>query len=150
MIGIAALIDAVTSHAAASGFFDSVNGFEPKSAPGGDLTYAVWVQSIEPAHLSGLTSTSARVTLTGRLYKPFLSKPEDSIDPDMIAAVDALMEAYAGHFTLSANARNIDLQGSDGEPLNVRAGYQNVDKTIYRVMDITIPIIVNDAWTQGA
>lgn len=150
MIGISALIDAITSHASASGYFDSVNGHEPKSAPGDGLTYAVWVAEVGPARSSGLASTSARVVLTGRIYKPFLSIPADSIDPDMINALDNLLEAYSGDFTLSANARHIDLQGSDGAPLSARAGYQSIDRTVYRVIDITIPIIINDAWIQEA
>lgn len=149
-IGINALIDAVTSHAAASGYFDAVNGHEPKSAPGSGMTYAVWVSEIEPTLSSGLSSTSVRVVLTGRIYKQFLAQPEDAIDPDMVNALDSLMTAYSGNFTLGANARNIDLQGSDGAPLGARAGYQTIDKMIFRVLDITIPILVNDAWTQGA
>lgn len=150
MIGIAALIDAVTSHASAAGLFGSVNGHEPKSAPTDGLSYSVWVQQIGPARSSGQAATSVRVELTGRIYKPFRQQPEDSIDPDMIGAVDVLVSAYAGDFTLGGNARHIDLQGSDGAPLAARAGYQTIDRVPFRVVDITIPIIVNDAFSQEA
>lgn len=148
-LGISAVIDAVTSHAAASGFFDDVQGHEPKSAPGDGLTYAVFVSGIGPARTgNGLATTSARVELTGRIYKPFLSQPEDLIDPNVVNAADALFTAYSGDFELGANVRCIDLLGSDGTPLSARAGYQTVDKLVYRVLDITIPVLINDAWTQ--
>lgn len=150
-IGISALIDALTSHGAAAGYFDSVQGHEPKSAPGTGLTYAVFLSALAPvAAASGLAATSARVELTGRIYKPFMSQPEDLIDPNVTDAADALMTAYSGDFDLGGHARNVDLLGAHGTPLSARAGYQTIDKTVFRVLDITIPIIVSDAWTQGA
>ncbi len=150
-IGISALIDALTSHAAAAGVFDTVQGHEPKSAPGNGLTYAVFMSAMGPARGgSGLAATSARVELTGRIYQPFVTQPEDLIDPNVIDAVDLLFAAYSGDFALGGNARSVDLLGAYGTALSGRAGYQTLDKTVYRVFDITIPIIVNDAWTQEA
>ena len=149
-LGFSTLIDAVTSHASAAGFFDSVQTHEPKSPPGTGLTYAVFLSAVGPVASSGLASTSARVELTGRIYKPFLSEPEDLIDPNLTDAVDALMTAYSGDFSLGGNVRCVDLMGAYGTPLSARAGYQQIDKTVFRVIDIVIPIIVNDAWTQEA
>ncbi len=155
MIGIRALIDALTSHAAASGYFASVIGFEPKSmpdnGPGPQLTYAVFLAGLGPARTgSGLSATTARVELTGRIFNPFRSMPEDAIHPDIVDACDALFSAYSGDFDLGGHARNIDLLGGQGQPLAARAGYQKIGDATFRVLDITIPIIVNDAWTQGA
>lgn len=151
MIGIAGLIDAVMSHGAGSGFFDAVPGHEPKSAPGSGLTYAVFLSALGPARgASGLAVTTARVELTGRIYKPFMSEPEDLIDPAIAQAADALFEAYTGDFSLGGTARNIDVLGQHGNPLSLRAGYQTIDKQVFRVADIVIPIIVNDAWNQEA
>jgi hypothetical protein len=148
-LGARALIDAVSSHAAASGYFDSVQTHEPKSAPGTGLTFAVWLSEIGPARSSGLASTSVRMELTGRIYKPFLSEPEDLIDPTLADAVDALLEALSGDFELGGNARSVDLLGAHGVPLSARAGYQKLDSTVYRVIDIMVPIIINDAWGQN-
>ena len=75
--------------------------------------------------------------------------PEDLIDPNLAEATDALFEAYIGDFELGGSARNIDVRGAQGNGLGARAGYQTVDKATYRVIDITIPIIVNDAWTES-
>jgi hypothetical protein len=149
-IGITALINAVVSHAFASGHFDAVLPFEPKSAPDGDLTYAVFLSDLGPARAaSGLTATSARVELTGRIYKPFMSQPEGLIDRSLADACDDLFEAYTGDLDLGGNARNVDVMGAHGAALRARASYQKLGDATYRIMDITIPIIVNDAWIQG-
>lgn len=150
-INYRSLVDAVSSAAMASGYFDAVQGHEPKSAPGNGLTFAVFLSALAPvAPASGLASTSARVELTGRIYKPFKSEPEDLIDPNVAEAADALLTALSGDYDLGGSARNVDLLGAHGSPLGARAGYQRIDSTVYRVLDITIPIIVNDAWAQGA
>lgn len=151
MIGISDLIDAVTSHASSSGWFDMVQGHEPKSPPGNGLTCAVFVSGVGPARTgSGLATTTVRVELTARIYKPFISQPEDLIDPNVVNACDDFMTALSGDFDLGGHARNVDLLGAQGAPLSARAGYQTIDKNVYRVLDITVPIIVNDAFAQGA
>jgi hypothetical protein len=150
-INLSSLIDPLVSHASAAGVFDAVQTHEPKSAPGTGLTYAVFVSEIGPAiGASGLDSTTLRVELTGRIYKPFLSQPEDLIDPNVTDALDLLLAAYSGDFTLADHVRKVDLLGEHGTPLSMKAGYQTIDRTVYRVFDITIPLIVNDAYEQDS
>ena len=151
MRNIAAILDAIVSHALASGHFERVNGHEPKSAPGNGLTAAVWAQEVGPVPAgSGLQMTSGLLVFNVRLYTPMISEPQDAIDPALLAAVDALMGAYSGDFELGGNARCVDLLGQAGTPLSARAGYLEQNKTIYRVFTITLPVIVNDAWEQAA
>lgn len=148
-MNVQAILDAVVSHAAASGQFERVNGHEPKSAPGNGLTAAVWVQSVGPVpNGSGLQRTSAVLVFNVRVYTPMLMEPQDAIDPALVGAVDALMSAYSGDFELGGNVRCVDLLGMAGIPLSAQAGYLEQDKRIYRVMTITLPVIVNDAWEQ--
>jgi hypothetical protein len=150
-LDIRTILDAVESHALASGFFQAVNGHEPKSAPQNGLTAAVWVEQIGPARGgAGLSSTSARLALFVRLYTPMLQEPEDAIDPDLMTALDALMTAYSGDFTLGGLVRDVDLLGTYGDPLGARAGYLTTSGAEYRVMTITLPLIVNDLWEQVA
>jgi hypothetical protein len=113
-----AIIDAVASHAAASGWFERVNRHEPKNAPGHGLTAAVWVDQLGPVPAgSGLRKTSARVVLNVRVFQNMLAEPQDEIDPNMMSAVDALMTAYSGDFELGGNVRNVDLLAQAGTPL---------------------------------
>lgn len=150
-LDITTILDAVVSHALASGQFEQVNGHEPRSAPGHGLTAAVWVQAIGPARgTSGLASTSARVGLTVRLYSLMAQEPADAIDPALVTALDVLMTAYSGDFDLGGLVRAVDLLGAYGDPLGATAGYLMQAGTEYRVMDIVLPLICNDLWDQEA
>lgn len=145
-----ALFAAVETHAMASGFFEAVNGHESTSPPGHGLTADVWVQIIEPVPgRSGLASTSARVELSVRIYRGMADEPQAFIDPSIIAATNTLMLSYSGAFQLGLGEdHHLDLLGTYGEPLRGRAGYLTIGSRLYRVMVVTIPIIINDAWPQ--
>lgn len=145
------LVDRIASHAAASGLFDRVNAHEPKSKPGRGLTCAVWIDRIEPARgRSGLVATAGRVVFNVRVYTNMLQQPQDEIDPLVMDAVDYLFEAYSGDFQLGSDERFIDLEGmTQGHALDAQSGYINIDNMTYRVMTISVPVIVNDAWTQA-
>lgn len=149
-LDINTILSAIESHAASSGHFERVNMHEPKNALGNGLTCAIWVQSIDPVpNNSGLTKTTARIAFTVRIYSNMLQEPEDMIDPNVISATESLMNAYSGDFELGGNVRNVDLLGQAGNPMAAVAGYLNIGGTMYRVMDIALPLIVNDVWTQA-
>lgn len=143
-----ALVDALVSHAMTTGYFDRVNAHEPKNAPGYGLTAAVWNESGGPVQSSGAASTSAIVTFNVRIYTSMVSEPQDAIDPNMMSATDALIAAYSADFTLDGLVRNVDLLGSASPGLSWRAGYIDVGGTKFRVMTVTVPLIVNDVWEQ--
>lgn len=145
------LIDRIASHAMTTGYFDRVNQHEPKSKPGRGLTCAVWIDRIEPARgRSGLAATDARVTFNVRVYTNMLQEPQDMIDPSVMIAADALFEAYSGDFDLGSESRFIDLLGmTQGHPLQCQSGYINIDNFVYRVLTLTVPVIVENAWTQA-
>jgi len=144
------IVDAVMSHAMASGYFDRVNGHEPKNAPGNGLSAAVWSDTLRPVPSSGLASLSALLILNVRMYTSMLQEPQDAIDPNMLNALSALFAAYAGDFTLGGLAREVDLLGAEGVSLQAKAGYLNQDNKLYRVITITLPVVVNDAWDEVA
>jgi hypothetical protein len=154
MSGVTDILNAISSHAAATGLFDSVNTHEPKSPPGNGLTCAVWVQTLKPARgKSGLAATTGYLEFRVRLYTNMLQQPEDAIDPNMLQAAITLMAAYSGDFQLSDSVKNVDLLGSDGPGLSLVAGYVSLGsqgKQLQRVMDIVMPVIINDLWSQVA
>jgi hypothetical protein len=59
------------------------------------------------------------------------------------------MAAYNGDFTLGGLVECVDLLGMTGQRLEARAGYLEQDRKIYRVMTITLPVIVAEAWEQA-
>lgn len=146
------LVNAIASHAAALGLFDAVNGHEPKNAPGGQLTCAIWTMDLLPVQSSGLAATSVRITFNVRLYLPALNtSPEqaDMIDPQMMDAADLLLADYVGNFTLGGLIRDVDVRGADGNPLSAQSGYITQDQKVYRVLTIFLPLIINDLWTEA-
>lgn len=143
------LLDAIASNAAACGWCQSAQTFEPKSAPQTDFHFAVTMMNAAP-YRSGLTSTTFRIELACRIYVSMLREPQDSIDPDITAAAWDLIQSYSSGFTLGGLVRNVDLLGESGEPLDLKFGYIGIDKRLYRIAEITLPVIVSDVFTQGA
>lgn len=143
------IMHAVVSHAMSLGLFDSVNQHEPKNAPGGSLICSIWWNGTEAVDSSGLASTTARVEFNVRLQIPMLRQPVDRIDPDIMNAQDILMGAYVGDFTLGGLVRQVDVRGIHGEKLRAIPGYITQDQKVFRVADIQLPLIVNDAWTEA-
>lgn len=147
MIGVKEIRRQMISHAATLGVFDEVLGHEPKSSLAG-LWCGFWIVSAGPVRSSGLASVSAQVTIMARVAKSMLSEPQDSIDDDVFGAADQLMAAYSGAFTLGGLVRQVDLFGSQTPGLALTTGYVNQDGKVYRVADITVPMLVNDVWTE--
>ena len=113
-LDVQGILDAVASHALASGYFERVNTHEPANAPGYGLTAAVWVDRMDTVLSSGLASTTGRLVFNIRLYTSMQQEPADAIDPNMTAAADALFRAYIGDFTLGGLVRQVDVRGSTG------------------------------------
>lgn len=148
-LDVTGILAAVQSHALASGLFERVNGHEPKNAPGNGLTAAVWVQRVRPAQgASGLASTSGVLEVQLRIYSNMLAEPQDGIDPKVTEVTDALLTAYSGDFDLGGRVRDVDLLGEFGDGLSAEAGYVEQDHKMFRVVTITIPLVINDLWGQ--
>jgi len=147
------VFDKIVSYALASGRFDHVNQHEPKNAPGHNISCSVWINNILPYRPgSGLNATTGVVQLNARLYTNFRSQPYDMIDPHITAATCDLMGALTADFDFGGEAgvRNIDLLGMTGVPLSAQAGYVEIDRQMFRVITLTIPVIINDMFVQGA
>ena len=156
-IDMQAVVRALVSHAQLTGQFDKVNSAEPKSPPANGMTCSIWAQSIGPlVNESGLSSTSAYLVMQVRVYRNMLSSTPDEadrIDPDMLTAVDRLLASFSGEFTLAGLVEAIDLLGIGGETLRAEAGYIQIGgqgSGMYRIMTVTVPMIIPDAWTQVA
>lgn len=148
---ISGVYAAAVSAAQKLGIFEAVIQHEPKSKPVNARSCAVWTDHIVPvAAVSGLASTSGRLGLRARIYKNFLSKPENKIDPELLWMTGALFGAYSGGFTFNGTVMEIDLLGAHGEALSARFGYIHHDDTLFRVTECNIPVIISDLWTMGA
>jgi hypothetical protein len=147
------LVDAVLSHALATGAVERHARHEPTGAPGQGVTVAVVLRRFGPPQgRSTLASSACRVELAVQLYAPTSGQPAqaDRVDPALWLAADALMRAYSGDFTLAGDAAYIDLLGAHGTALSGELGYARMGDGFYRVLTITLPIIIDDLWTQVA
>lgn len=147
------LMNALTTFADQSGIFESVFGHEPKAAPSvTGVSCGVWIND-GPAAIqgSGLNSMSVRVEFVYRVFRSMLSEPQDNIEPEVLEATDALFLAIAGKFLLGqSDVRYVDVQGADGEGLRAKPGYLTQDSKTFRVMEIFVPVVINDAYTYAA
>lgn len=147
---VKALFSEVTSHAQSLGIFTGgVNAHDPDNPPSGPA-YAVWLSGIIPApRASGLAATSGRVEFTGHIMTPRRSRPLDEVEQDvMLLAVD-LIAAYSANFTLDDEVMEVDLLGTYGAPLGAEAAFADFQGTPLRVMQVTLPVIIDGLWTQG-
>lgn len=145
------VFDAIVSEVQLTGYFDKVMQHEPKSAPHTGLTAAIWLQSLSPLPMkSGVAVTSGLAIYMIRIYSDMLKEPQDLIDPACMRAGANIIRRFHDGFDLGLHplVYSVDLLGESGSQLSLDAGYVDIDNRKYRVMDITIPVILNDVWPQ--
>lgn len=145
-----AIFDALTGLGSSTGVFSSVNGVEPTSAPvSGDAVHlALWSGAIRPAQSSGLNSASIRWEIQGRIYTNGFKETAD--DSAIGIAAVAFLAAISNSYTLGGLVRQVDIFGQEGDGLEATPGYLEQDKKVYRVMDLRIPLIINDVLDEVA
>lgn len=136
------------SHAAGLGVFSVVGRHEPENDPGNGIACAIVIGPITPLRTSGLSVTSFRVEFAARVYVPAQTRPLDEIDPMAAGAACDLMASFSADFTLGGVVREIDLLGSDGQPMQAQPGWLEQSGKKFRTVDVTIPMIVNDQFPQ--
>lgn len=145
----APMYDVLRSHATATGMFEQTSTHEPKRGPGN--AFAIWMDRLGPCkRISGLSDSAALIIFKARIYQDMLREPQDSIDPDMQAAIDGYMTVVSADFTLGGTVFAVDLLGMGGGPaFGSQAGHLNIGGTFYRVSDITVPVLVDNVWHQA-
>jgi hypothetical protein len=126
---------------------------EPLSAPDAPgVICCIWpAEPMAPiAESSGLAGADARMPVMVRMLRNALAEPQDQRETDLIDAYDALMTALLGAFTLNGKVRAIDVLGESGEALAGQWGYITLDKKIFRIVDLTVPLMINNAWAYEA
>ena len=141
-----ALFDAMQSHALATGLFrERVNVHAPLNEPGNDVSAWITLGRVRPVMSSGLAAVSIEVTFVIHVTSSLLQKPLDGVDPAVLGAVSVLLAAYAGNFTLGGLVREVSIFGG----LQAQPGYMDFGGKPLRAVEITVPVIVNDAWNEA-
>lgn len=150
------ITQALQTHAGKSGLFEFVAGHAILTAHnGGGLGWWCMVDRMAPyaagsglASASGVLTYKVMITMNTSTYEPL-----DDVDPRVTDAADTMFRAYAGAFTLGGLIRNVDIFGAAGRPMVAEAGWVTIGGDgggRYRAMIITLPLIVNDLWTEVA
>lgn len=140
-----ALFKALQSYAKELALFQNVDTHEPANAPGNRLYCSITLGGIKAIPSSGLASVSGQVTFLVRVWSAAMQRPLDSIDPEVLNAVSALMGAFSGGFTLGETIRNIDLMAMTAQP-----GFVDFEGKQFRVAEISVGAVINDMWTEVA
>lgn len=136
------------------GLFDSVQSFE-LTGNIGQFVAAVFPHpdALAPLPgLSGLNTTSTRVTFIVRIYLAVSMQTPDTIDPRALNAAALIMRRFNEGFTFGETVYEVALTGEQGLALSATAGYLKVGSpdasALYRIIDITVPILLGDVWNQ--
>ena len=117
---------------------------EPMSPPAERLG-AVIFDGVEITEAT-LGKGSGNVRFIIRLYYKHFEEPLEGTEKDIATACLQLISDISGKYTLGDNSvRNV-------VPLamNVRAGFQTVGQTTYRLADLSVHVLVNDIATWAA
>jgi hypothetical protein len=134
-------------------YVDTFDDHEPREAPNQGVHAACWLLSVKPVgpRVSGLGSAGTVVTYLVRLYmsaNKSTNVPYGEIESQMKRATAALYAQYIGDFTLGGRVRNVDIFGHSSPGLSADAGYAKFDGADFRIMTITLPLIVNDEYEE--
>ena len=143
-------LHAVETYVQNLGLFSTVQIDEPKQPVGQGLHAAIYMQSVSVimVYVGGDTRESHVVQL--RVYKDMLAEntdPQNNLESELASVVSKLMENLLGDTDLESSIMSIDAGGMDGGGMSATYGYLSLGGVMYRVVDITIPLIVNGSAT---
>jgi hypothetical protein len=124
---------------------------EPFS-PVSDTTAAIMLQAYDPAGTT-LSDTIDVWEVLVRLYAKAGMTPTDAETVELTLAYgfSQVAAALAGAFTLGGTVRAIDWAGEEaGRRLAAKWGHIVMSGTIFRVVDVSVPVIVDDSATFAA
>jgi hypothetical protein len=151
---IKATLDAIASHIARTGYVAETRIGEPSSPPDAvdKLHAAIYMASASVVQLT-LSTTIEQHVVTVRLYRrAAFGQGDDAgqVEAEMALAVSQISSNLIGEFDLGATMRAIDIAGQYGQAFNAQYGYVSIGTTMFRTVDITVPLIVDGSATQAA
>ena len=136
------------SHAKKMGLFKLVQLGEPK-APPVDLTMAFFMSSAIVTHMYANGGTGEQHIIIGRVHMDLLAEPADKVEANLAKIVSKYMNLILADSDLGATIKTIDVAGMSGEALGAKWGIVTIDNKMFRVVDITIPCLVDDSATAS-
>lgn len=151
---VKASMQAILSKAQANGFVSEVQIGEPKSPkapPGGAKKVFAAVQMVSATVVETVLDKSIEVhTVMVRLYGDAIAEELEETELMLADCTSELMTDVQEAFTLGSEIRNVDVAGQYGQALNAQWGHAELSRVMFRIVDITFPLIVQDVATHAA
>ena len=145
---IKATLEAVQNHLLKGAYLKKVQIGEPKAPPSEPLAAALFMNRVGIVLIFAGGDTRESHVVTLRVYRDMLAEPQESIELDLALAVSDLSSDLLGEFDLGATIMSIDAAGAHGTPYGAEWGYVDVGGRMYRIVDVTIPLIVDGSATM--
>lgn len=129
------------SHLAASGWFQGGVAIGEPSEPPSSVHAAISMDRISWNIPQPLDQTSELRTVRIVLYARHMEEPRDEVELSLEHAVDEMMEDYFGDFQLGG------VRAPSMPDVEAQFGYQQVAQTWYRIVEISLPLIVDNSAT---
>lgn len=115
--------------------------FQPPQA----VTAAIFIMDDVQAETT-LTGTIENYVVQVRVYwlRPMDPSGAQAMEIGIGQAVSHVLAQLAGSYTLGGSVRAIDWAGEEGEKVAVKFGHLDLGGSIFRIADITVPLIVDD------
>ena len=138
-------LDVIRSDLLKTNYFSDVLIGEPKSPPA-DEKYKVyiWMDSIAVVSTT-LNKTIEIYTLTVRVHSGLFQEPVSQIESDMAEVQSKVSEALFANYSLDNEIRNIDIAGQYGQGYRTDWGHVDLGGKLFRIADITLPLLVDDS-----
>jgi hypothetical protein len=147
---IGSTLHAIETYVQKLGLFQTVQIGEPKSPPGQGIHAAIFMTSVSVNMVYAGGDTRENHVVTVRVYKDMLAEnyePQQNLESDLASVLSKLMSNLLGDTDLESTVMSIDAAGMDGSSMNANFGYVDVGGSMYRIVDVTVPLIVNGSAT---
>jgi len=151
---IRSTLDAIASHIARTGYVSETRIGEPSGPPDAidKMHAAVYMASANIVDLTLSTTIEQHVVIVRLYRRAAFGQGDDAgaVESEIALAVSQISSNLIGEFDLGATMRNIDVAGQYGQSLTSQFGYLTLGSTMFRTVDITVPLIVDGSATQAA
>jgi hypothetical protein len=147
---IANTLHAMETYIQNLGLFQTVQIGEPKQPVGQGFHAAIYMDNVSVTMVYAGGDTRENHVVTLRIYRDMLAEqnePQLNLESEMASVLSKLMENLLGDTDLESTVMSIDAAGMDGGNMTASFGYTDVGGSMYRVVDISVPLIVNGSAT---
>ena len=130
-----------------TGYYNKVIIGEPKDAIPEDVAAALWMRSAAVTGIYANGGTAELHVVTVRVFYKIFTTPEEKIENALALMVSQTLSDIAADADLGGTVREVDFGGMHGSPLRVDWGHVEVSGTKYRIVDILLPLSIDDSAT---